>query len=62
MTQNNNQNMLYTWTRIIYIVMQCLNFLPISGFKWIDSKEFDLNKYTSKSSKGSVLEVDLEYP
>ena len=22
-------------------------FLPTSGFKWLDSKEFDLNKYTS---------------
>ena len=29
------------------------NFLP---------KEFDLNKYTSNSSKGCVLEVDFEYP
>ena len=28
----------------------------------MDPKEFDLNKYTSNSSKGSVLEVDLEYP
>ena len=37
-------------------------FLPISGFKWIDPKEFDLDKYTSNSSKGCVLEVDLEYP
>ena len=37
-------------------------FLPTSGFKWIDLKEFDLNKYTSNSSKGCVLEVDLEYP
>ena len=37
-------------------------FLPISGFKWIDLKEFDLNKYTSNSSKGCVFEVDLEYP
>ena len=37
-------------------------FLPISGFKWIDSKEFDLNRYTSNTSKGCVLEVDLEYP
>ena len=37
-------------------------FLPASGFKWIDPKEFELNKYTSDSSKGSVLEVDLEYP
>ena len=33
-------------------------FLPTSGFKWID----DLNKYTSNSSKGCALEVDLEYP
>ena len=27
-------------------------FLPTSEFKWIDPKEFDLNKYTSNSSKG----------
>ena len=27
-------------------------FLPRSGFKWIDPTEFDLNKYTSTSSKG----------
>ena len=26
------------------------------------SKEFDLNKYTSNSSKGCVIEVNLEYP
>ena len=38
------------------------NFLLPSGFKLIDPKEFDLNKYTSNSSKGCVLEVDLEYP
>ena len=31
-------------------------FLPTSGFKLIDCK------YTSNSSKGCVLEVDLEYP
>ena len=37
-------------------------FLPTSGFKWIDLKEFHLNKYSSSSSKGIVLEVDLEYP
>ena len=37
-------------------------FLPTSGFKWIDPKEFHLNKYSSSSSKGIVLEVDLEYP
>ena len=37
-------------------------FFPVSKFKWIDPKDFDLNKYTSNSSKGCVLEVDLEYP
>ena len=36
--------------------------LPRSGFKWIDPKEFDLDKYTNSSSKGYVLEADLEYP
>ena len=38
------------------------NFFPISGFKWIYPKEFNLNKYTRNSSKGCVLEVDLEHP
>ena len=33
-------------------------FLPTTAFKWINSKEFDLNKYTSISSKVCVLEVD----
>ena len=37
-------------------------FLPRTSFKWIDPKQFDLNKYTSNSSKGCVLEIDLEYP
>ena len=36
-------------------------FLPRSGFKWIDPKEFDLNKCTNNSSKGCDSEVDLEY-
>ena len=36
--------------------------LPTTGFKWIDPKCFDLNKYTSNILKGCVLEVDLEYP
>ena len=37
-------------------------FLPISVFKWINPKEFDLNKHTSNNSKGYVLEINLEYP
>ena len=35
--------------------------LPTSGSKWKDPKEFDLNKYTSNTSKGCVLEDNLEY-
>ena len=30
-------------------------FFPTSGFKWIDFKEFNLDKYTSNSSKGCIL-------
>ena len=37
-------------------------FFPTSEFKWIDPKKFDFNKYISNSSKGCVVEVDLEYP
>ena len=36
-------------------------FLPASEFKWIGPKESDLNQYTTNSSKGCGLEVDLEY-
>ena len=36
-------------------------FLSTSGFKWMDLKEFHLNKYTDNSSKACVLKVDLEY-
>ena len=34
-------------------------FLPTSGFKWRDPKEFDLNKYTNNSSKRCVLKLIL---
>ena len=37
-------------------------FLPTSRCKWIDPKEFDLNKYTSNNAKRCVLKVDFEYP
>ena len=44
MTQNKNQNILYTQTQIINMAVQCLNFFSKSGFKWIDPKEFYSNK------------------
>ena len=33
-------------------------FLPTTRFKWIYLKKFDLEKYTSNSSIGCVLEFD----
>ena len=45
------------------MVIQCLSFFQEMGsIKWTDPKEFDLNKCTINSSKGCVLEVELEYP
>ena len=38
------------------------NFFLTNGFKWIDPKEIDFNKYISNSFNGCVLEVDIEYP
>ena len=37
-------------------------FLPTGGLKWVDPKEFKLNKYNKNSSRGCVLEIDFEYP
>ena len=60
MTQDNNQNILYTYTRMIYIVMLC--FSAACKFKRIDPKNFKLNKYSINSTRGCLLEVDLKYP
>ena len=43
----------------MFLVMQCLNFFPTSGFKWIEPEEFDLNKCTSNSSKDVSLKLIL---
>ena len=51
MTQNKNNLYDYAMSK----------FLKKSAFKWIDPKQFDLNKYTSNSSKEFVLDIDLEY-
>ena len=50
-------NNLYGWEMIQY--------LPYSGFKWLNQKEisdFCLNSISENSSIGYILEVDLEYP
>ena len=54
------KHIIYLDTNNLYVYW-ISKFLPTSSFKWIDSKEFELNKYTSSSWKGCVLEVDLEY-
>ena len=60
MTQNNKRNILCIEMRVISMAMKCLNFLQQGRFKWTDHKEFDSNRYSNKSSKGCVLEVDIE--
>ena len=59
--KQDSKHIIYVDANNLYVYAMS-TFLPASGFKWIDSKEFDLNKYTSNSSKGCVLEVNLEYP
>ena len=61
LTQSKNQKHMYLDASNLY-GYAVSKFLPTSGFKCIDPKEVDLNKYTSNISKGCVLEVDLEYP
>ena len=58
--KQESKNIIYL-EAIVYMAMQCLNFfqqVDLNGYP----KKFNLNKYTSNSSKGCVLEVDLEYP
>ena len=50
-------NNLYGWAMSQY--------LPTGGFKWLTEKQINninLAKYHENSNKGSILEVDLEYP
>ena len=49
-------NNLYSWA--------ISQYLPYSGFKWLNQKEindFCLNSISENSSVGYILEVDLEY-
>ena len=56
------KHIIYLDANNIYIYGYAMSkFLPKSRFIWIDAKGFDLNKYTTSSSKGCVFEVDLKY-
>ena len=53
----HDANNLYDWAMSQY--------LPYSGFKWLNEKEisdFCLNSVSENSSIDYILEVDLEYP
>ena len=39
------------------MVMQSINFFSASGFKWIDPKEFDLNKCIINNHHGAKISV-----
>ena len=59
--KQGSKHIMYLDANNLYGYAMPMQFLPTSGFKWIDPKEFELNKYTSNNSKGCVVEVDLEY-
>ena len=56
--EQQSKHVIYLDTNISY-GYALSKFLPTSGFKWIDPKKFDLNKYTSNSSKGCVSKLIL---
>ena len=35
---------------------------PTSGFKWLDSAKFNLDKYADNIFRGCILEINKEYP
>ena len=37
-------------------------FHPTTGFRWIDPKDFELNKYNNNSPRGFAIEAYLKYP
>ena len=57
--KQESKHVIYLDANNLYVYAMS-KFLPTRGFKWIDRKEFDFNKYISNSSKGCVLEVDIE--
>ena len=59
--KDESKHIIYLHANNLYSYVMS-KFLPTSKLKWIDAKEFDLNKYTGNSSKGCVLEVNFEYP
>ena len=58
--KQESKHIIYLDANNLYSCAMC-NFFPTSAFKWTDPMVFDLNKYATNSSKGCVLEVDLEY-
>ena len=48
--KHESKHIIYLDTKNLYVYALC-KFLATGGFKWIDPKEFDLNKYTSNSAK-----------
>ena len=59
--EQESEHVIYLNASDLYVSAMS-KFLLTDGFKWINLKEFYSNKYSNNSSKGCVLEVDVEYP
>ena len=61
MIKKKNQNISFTQTLKNLYGYAMSTFLLSNGLKQINPTEFDLNKCTSNSSRGCILEGDPEY-
>ena len=62
---SNKESKLCSWMENSLYGYAMSQYLPYSGFKWLNQKEinrFDVNSIGKNSSIGYILEVDLEYP
>ena len=55
------KHIIYSDTNNVYGYVMC-NVFPTSKITWKDPQKFDISKYGSNSSKGCILELNLEYP
>lgn len=60
MTQKRDNSNYIIQRNVLYGYVKS-KFLPTGWFKWINPTKFDLNEYSSNSSKDCGLEFDLEY-
>ena len=64
--ENNYKNIISSYLEYLVCTYEMSKKLPINSFKWIKKlSRFDddfIKNYDKNSSKGNILEIDVEYP